>query len=367
MCIRDSLGTQAQAPDLANMDFVLKSVPDGPVAKVNGANIDASEFTSFYRAELGIVAARTGNKSIAPRVRLETGLYCLRLLVEREILLQEAKRRNIALSEDEVQLAWAKEVERAARQLPRKDGGAPPSEAEVLETAGVSREAALAEVRKDLLIAKVREALIEERGIEVSDADVEAFYEKNKDALQQPERCHLKRISIHFPQGDPADQPDARADARARIEKALQRIRAGESFEAVAKSVSEGPARDNGGDLGMIPVTSLPPVYADALADLKPGELSGIIEGATGFHIVQLVEYAAGEQASLEETAPRIREMLRARKAALAVGDFTRPIYADKDAVQIFLELERTLSTHPDREELLPLLSAPSDEAARGS
>ncbi|HIJ74078.1 MAG TPA: hypothetical protein HPP83_08245, partial [Candidatus Hydrogenedentes bacterium] len=43
-----------QAPDLANMDLVQKSVPDGPVAKVNGVNIGAEEFKALYKGEIAL-------------------------------------------------------------------------------------------------------------------------------------------------------------------------------------------------------------------------------------------------------------------------------------------------------------------------
>ncbi len=54
----------AQAPDLARMDIVERSVPDGPVALVLGTPISREEFLSRYRIELLEYAATTGRRPV---------------------------------------------------------------------------------------------------------------------------------------------------------------------------------------------------------------------------------------------------------------------------------------------------------------
>jgi len=49
-------GVVGQAPELERMDIVLKAVPNGPVARVNGAMIDAEEFKDLYIGELNRLA-----------------------------------------------------------------------------------------------------------------------------------------------------------------------------------------------------------------------------------------------------------------------------------------------------------------------
>ena len=58
----------AQAPPLSQMDIVLKSVPDGPVAKVGDHVIDRVEFIRFYENELQRVMAEIGRASCRERV-----------------------------------------------------------------------------------------------------------------------------------------------------------------------------------------------------------------------------------------------------------------------------------------------------------
>ena len=52
-----------QAPDLDNMDLVLKSVPDGPVARVKGVSVSRGDFVRFYQMEVGAAMLATGRTS----------------------------------------------------------------------------------------------------------------------------------------------------------------------------------------------------------------------------------------------------------------------------------------------------------------
>ncbi len=336
----------AQAPDLEHMDFVLKSVPDGPVAKVNGKNIPSDEFTRLYQTESAALAQSRGRKSIPDQVRLETGLRCLTVLIQREILFQEALKRKLTVSDKEIEQGWQDELLRVSKHL-SKQSDTPPTEKEFLERAGLSREEALAEIRKEMLIARVRDALVEEEGVTVTDAELAAFFEEKKNLFRRPDRCHLKQVFVGFGPERSAADPELKLRARSKIEKAMQRIRAGESFEAVAKFMSEAPGKEQGGDMGMMPMVALPPFYADAAYTLEPGQTSDIIESELGFHVIKLVEFLPGAAPNLEKAKPLIRKMLLAKKSKEVVVAFCKPVLGTEGAVQVFLELEKTLETHP--------------------
>lgn len=115
------------------------------------------------------------------------------------------------------------------------------------------------------------------------------------------------------------DGTDNRAEARTRAEEALARLGAGESFETVARQMSDDrTSADHGGDL-LSPYTrslgfesrpgKLPPAFEEAVYALKDGEHSGIIEDPTiGFRIVKRIDSQAP---SFEEEEEALRSIYR--------------------------------------------------------
>lgn len=85
------------------------------------------------------------------------------------------------------------------------------------------------------------------------------------------------------------------ADAKTHAEAALARIQAGEDFAKVAEEESDDTSGANGGDLGSVPESQIPPPALEAIKLLKKGEVSGIIETDGAFVILRLIDTTQGE------------------------------------------------------------------------
>lgn len=142
------------------------------------------------------------------------------------------------------------------------------------------------------------------RSVDITDADVEAAYAAEVDAL----RNRLERRARHILfTGD---------DARARAEAAISRLEQGEDFAAVAAAESEDIAsRETGGDLGFAPAGTFVPEFEAALDQLSVGQRSGLVETPFGIHIIELIESRAEPIPSFAERSPRLREELREQQA----------------------------------------------------
>ncbi|MBI5092157.1 MAG: peptidylprolyl isomerase [Candidatus Hydrogenedentes bacterium] len=338
----------AQAPNLEQMDIVLKTVPDGPIAKVNGAVIPRTDFTDLYRSELKRQEAMK-RSPLTDRERLELGVHCLGMIVENEIVYQEALKRKLKVSDEDVAKGWQAEVKLIQNQL-GKDATTAPSEDELLKMAGVSKESAMEEVKKAQLIEKARAEIAKEKGVSVTDKEIAAFFEANKSRAGRADQMHMKQIFIRANKGR-ATGGLSPEKAREKAETALKSIKAGQSFEAVAKNMSDGKEKENGGDLGMRPVRALPPFLVDAASKLQPGDVSGVIESEYGFHVVKLVESVAGVDLTLEKASPEIKRILTAQKSDAIVREYCESYMKNPktpEAVQVYLDLNKTLSLHPE-------------------
>ncbi|MBN2308919.1 MAG: peptidyl-prolyl cis-trans isomerase [Candidatus Hydrogenedentes bacterium] len=338
----------AQAPDLEQLDLVLKAIPNGPVARINGAMVDGAEFRDLYIGELSRFAQMNPGTPVSDKVRIGVAFSSLRLLLQREILKQEAAARKLAITDEELAKGWENELAQLRKAL-AQGKEEEPTEAEVLELAGATREEAMEELREGLLIEKVRRLIVEERGVAVSDEEVADWYEANRERMRRPDMCHLKQVLIRMPKGRTAT-PDAVKQARQRAEDALQRIRSGESFDKVAREVTEHPQqiRDKGGDIGTGPVSALPEPLQKAVYSMEPGAVSDVIETTAGYFISLLVEFVPGEELTLEKGTPQIRTLLMAKKENQAVREFCGEATASESAIQIYLDLEKQLVARPD-------------------
>lgn len=87
-----------------------------------------------------------------------------------------------------------------------------------------------------------------------------------------------------------AEHPEVDTDKanRAKAEEVLKRLRAGEDFAKLAQEFGSDGTREKGGDLGWMPENRLDPTFVKAANQLKPGEISEVVQTSFGFHIIKL-------------------------------------------------------------------------------
>ncbi|QXH33420.1 peptidylprolyl isomerase [Pseudomonas muyukensis] len=143
-----------------------------------------------------------------------------------------------------------------------------------------------------------------------SEAELKQAYETGKAGLQLPVRYRLSQIFLRLE--NPRDDEALRKQAQALAKQA----QAGDAdFAALAREHSQdaGTAA-KGGDTGLQALAQLLPEVRGVVPRLKVGAVSEPVQSAAGYHIIKLVEQQPARAATLEEVAPRLRQLLRAQR-----------------------------------------------------
>lgn len=194
--------------------------------------------------------------------------------------------------------------------------------------AGVKEDPKVQELIRDLLIAeyKQRQLVPKLEAVEVTDEEVGAAYEEEKNQLITPERV---RLAILFLSSAFRAEEEAALAPRKRLQSALEMARQAEEgaktgtrkdFGALAASYSEDQeTRYRGGDIGWVerdrfPSRLDPAVIETGFALTEPGQYSDVILGRNGFYVVKLLDRKAAAPVPLEQAAPALRHKLTEKK-----------------------------------------------------
>ncbi len=184
--------------------------------------------------------------------------------------------------------------------------------------------------------------------IQISDEEIRAHYEQYRDNyLEAPERRHVRHILI------PVTDPVEDAKAKAEIEALAERIRKGEKFADVAREASQDLlTREKGGDLGEITPGSMDPAFDKLAFSLKPGELGGPVRTRFGYHLILVDSVTPAKYRPLKAVREQIRKELQMQQAEKQFNDLVARLN------DLSFEIPDTLE--PVAEELgLPLQKSP--------
>ncbi|SDF15292.1 peptidyl-prolyl cis-trans isomerase D [Terriglobus roseus] len=159
---------------------------------------------------------------------------------------------------------------------------------------------------------------------QVSDADVQAYYNAHKADYHVDQQVKVRHILISAPQGDA--QKDAAAKAKA--QGILDKIHAGGDFAKLAQENSDDPgSKTQGGELGYVKANGqMVKPFQDAAMALKAGETSGLVHTTFGYHIIQAEARDEAHDKSLSEVAGEIRPILEQQNGAKALQALTGQI-----------------------------------------
>lgn len=148
--------------------------------------------------------------------------------------------------------------------------------------------------------------------IEIDAAKVAEYYQNNLSDFQTPEQRHARHILLKAGDDDTTNVHEAQ---KKKSEEVLELALGGEDFAALARQYSEGPSKDNGGDLGFFSRGSMVPAFEDAVFALQKGDVSPVIKTRFGYHIIELEEIRPSSTKPLGEVRAEIIKTLQRKEA----------------------------------------------------
>jgi peptidyl-prolyl cis-trans isomerase SurA len=158
--------------------------------------------------------------------------------------------------------------------------------------------------------------------INISDDEVNKYYEAHKAEFVRPEQVALREIVVNTEGKKPEDLPDLKKKA----ELALKRVQDGEDFGEIAKRLSDGSTKAQGGFLGIYKRGELSKELEDKVFKMKRNELTEVMETKQGYLVLQVLEhYDEGEQ-SLPKVKNEIMDKLYSGRLEPAMREYLKTL-----------------------------------------
>jgi len=170
--------------------------------------------------------------------------------------------------------------------------------------------------------------------LEVDEAALQGYYEQHKNEYMTADRRRASHILFTF-DGEAVTE----ADALAKAESALQRIRNGEDFADLARELSQDPgSASSGGDLDYIDQGVMDQAFEDMVFQLSVGEVSEPVKSSFGYHLIKLTAIQQGSGKSFAEAKDQVRTAYLKNEAEKLFYEYAERLsdlaYEDPDSLQ---------------------------------
>jgi peptidyl-prolyl cis-trans isomerase SurA len=239
----------------------------------------------------------------------------LRGLIDRQLLLEKGKELGIT-AETEV----VKRLDEIRKQMKL-------ATMEDLEKAAAAQGMSFEDFKQNLKTDIITQQVIQREvspHINVSNEELRRFYEKHKAELSHGEEVRLSEILIST--DDAGNDETKIAAAKAKAEDVLKQIRAGASFEDLAKKESQDPSAAQGGDLGGFARGKLAKQLEDTTFAMKKGDVSDVIRTRQGFVILKVTDHIQPGTPSYAEVEDRVRDAVYMQKMQPAMRDYLKKL-----------------------------------------
>lgn len=171
----------------------------------------------------------------------------------------------------------------------------------ILESDGYSYEKFREDIRHEILTSRLRQRQVDNR-ITVTDREIRNFMDNQQQQGEVEIEYELAHILVSTPEGTSAS---AREESKKIAEKVLGDLKNNGDFAQLAATYSDSEDALDGGKLGWRKAGQVPTLFAEFVADMQKGDVSGLIRSSSGFHIIKLLDVRSTEQVVVTQTLAR--------------------------------------------------------------
>ncbi|WP_172370480.1 foldase protein PrsA [Sporosarcina jiandibaonis] len=214
------------------------------------------------------------------------GQEALSVLIDGKLIDLEVKDKNIKVSDKEVDDELATFVEQTGGEEAFKSA---------LEKSGMSEK----EFKENIIEYLSLRKLLEPR-IEITDEEIETYFEENKEQLDEAEQVQASHILVE-------DEKTAK--------EVKKKLDAGEDFAKLAEEYSQDPSNaSNGGELGYFGKGKMVPEFEEAAFAMKVDEISDPVKTSHGYHIIHVTDKKEAKEATLKDSKEQIKDAIFEQK-----------------------------------------------------
>jgi foldase protein PrsA len=230
----------------------------------------------------------------------------MQFLIQAEWVQQEAADQDIKVTDAQIKKSFEDQKKQA---FPNDK-----QYTQFLASSGMTEEDILFRVRLDQLQQKLTQKVTEDAK-KVSDADIEAYYEKNKKRFAQPERRDLRVVLTK---------------TEAKANQAKQALESGQSFKKVVKQYSiDEASKSQAGLLPAVTEGQQEKAFDTAIFEAKKGQLEGPVKTQFGWYVFEVEKITPASQQSLEQSKETIKNLLRSQGQQKALDAFIKSFRED--------------------------------------
>ena len=268
------------------------------VISVNGETMSAEAFNrELSRETESTDAAPPTAEQLEPVKRA-----LVQTLIERMLLLQDAREKGITVSPEEVD----RSVLRIRSDYPTGQ----------FDDALSQGHLSLSELKKKtealLTIEKLFEQVVYSR-VALTEEEIRQYYDAHADEFQEPEQVHAAQIVVK-------ELDDAK-----RIQ---QLLRQGQKFPDLARKYSLSADAKVGGDLGWFPRGVMPKVFDDTCFKLGVGQTSDVVPSEYGFHLFKVLDKRPAVRKDFAQVRGEVEKKLLRAKRLQAQADYVQALRA---------------------------------------